>query len=286
MSLVVDNLYSFGVADGLETDYAYIINNNVYHVDLERGEESVNDIISEGEQVSEFVVDPNGSQIIAISISGTIILYQQLSTGQFVELINRPNLSSDQLLNITVLEVPLPNGREINRVFQRLPLRNVDSSIIRRLEQLMEGQPVTNDIYDQILNVLRSVNPQTSYNISQSQQNTLMESSYQTLVKQLYGLPVQLPEYLIINGLRTNFIPFEQVGQMLQNRQIERYIIDPIVQPWSGKPEGLQRPLHSNAAQLPPTSPNRILTIFARDGTTYLVKAQYNQQTNQIFSPV
>ncbi len=73
---------------------------------------------------------------------------------------------------------------------------------------------------------------------------------------------------------------------MFQDNQVERYIVDPILQPWSGKPEGLQRPLHSNAVQLPPTSPNRILTLFDKNGVTYLVKAQYNQTANQIYPPV
>lgn len=97
-------------------------------------------------------------------------------------------------------------------------------------------------------------------------ENNLVKESYDTFIKQLYGLPVQLPEYLIINGLRVNFIPFEQIGQI----QIERYILDPLVQPWAG----------------PPTSPNRILTIFDRNGVSYLVKARYDQATHQIFLPV
>jgi hypothetical protein len=94
--------------------------------------------------------------------------------------------------------------------------------------------------------------------------------SYETLIKQLYSIPVQLPEYLIINALRANFVPFQQIAQMLSQNQIENFYLDPLLQPWAG----------------PPNSINRILTMFGRNGITYLVKARYNHETNQVFSPV
>jgi hypothetical protein len=56
---------------------------------------------------------------------------------------------------------------------------------------------------------------------------------HETLVKQLYGIPVQNPEFLIVNDLRANFISFEQ---MIQNSQIERYVFDSMLQPWAGPP--------------------------------------------------
>ena len=96
--------------------------------------------------------------------------------------------------------------------------------------------------------------------------NTLSHESYETLTKQLYGIPVQLPEFLIINGLRTNFISFPEVP----NLQIERFIIDPLLQPWAG----------------PPGTSNRIITLFGRNGLTYLVKARLDPATNQIFPPI
>ena len=42
--------------------------------------------------------------------------------------------------------------------------------------------------------------------------NDETKQSYETLLKQLYGIPVQLPESLVINGLKVNFVPFEQIG--------------------------------------------------------------------------
>ena len=99
-----------------------------------------------------------------------------------------------------------------------------------------------------------------------NQPDVLAQLSYETLVKQLYGLPIVLPEFLIVNGLKVNFISFSQLGTI----QIDRYIIEPLLQSWAGSP----------------STQNRIITIFGRNGITYLVKALYNSSTNQIFPPV
>ena len=55
-----------------------------------------------------------------------------------------------------------------------------------------------------------------------SPMDNLFKESYETLLKQLYGTerplgqalygPVQLPGSLIINGLKANFVPFEQIS--------------------------------------------------------------------------
>ena len=75
------------------------------------------------------------------------------------------------------------------------------------------------------------------------------------------------PNSVILNGLNVSFIPFEQMAQMLSQNQIERYIIDPELQYLT-------------------TSPNSVLTMFGKNGITYLVKARYDQGSNQIFQPV
>ena len=43
-------------------------------------------------------------------------------------------------------------------------------------------------------------------------ENKLFQESYETLLKQLYNLPITIPEFLILNGLKVNFIPFSEVG--------------------------------------------------------------------------
>ena len=57
---------------------------------------------------------------------------------------------------------------------------------------------------------------------------------------------------------------------MLSQNKVSKYIIEPILQPWAG----------------PPLTQNRILTIFGTNGMTYLVKALYDQASNQIFPPI
>ena len=88
-----------------------------------------------------------------------------------------------------------------------------------------------------------------------------ISASYEVLLKQLYNLPITLPD---------NFVSFEQISQMLSSGQIKRFILDPELQPYAGNP----------------SSPNRILTMFDNNGMTYLVRSRYDQTTNQIFAPV
>ena len=57
---------------------------------------------------------------------------------------------------------------------------------------------------------------------------------------------------------------------MFSRNGIDRYILDPLLQPWTG----------------PPNSQNKILTMFGKNGVTYLVKVRYDQSTNQIFQPI
>lgn len=110
--------------------------------------------------------------------------------------------------------------------------------------------------------------------ISTSYEENLMglhKQSYEALVSQLYGYPVQLPEFLILNGLRANFIPYEQIANIV----IDRWIIDPLLQPWAGSP------VICNIANNVPR--NVILTIFGKNGITYLSKVFYNPADNKIY---
>jgi hypothetical protein len=109
------------------------------------------------------------------------------------------------------------------------------------------------------------IRPQRNEDVSRDEPD-LHKMSYETLLKQLYNLPVQLPEFLIQNGLRITFISFEQIPKL----QIERYIFDTILQPWAG----------------PPGTLNKIITIFTKNGITYFAKVRYDQVSNQIFPPV
>lgn len=71
---------------------------------------------------------------------------------------------------------------------------------------------------------------------------------------------LQLPE-------SPKFVTFEQIAQLVSQNQIEQYMVDPLLQ-------CLVAP------------PNKILTIVDRGGNTYLVRARYDRETNQIYPPV
>jgi hypothetical protein len=90
--------------------------------------------------------------------------------------------------------------------------------------------------------------------------------SFQTLLRQLYGLPVEVPSFLTANGLEAEVVPFDQVPSL----QIAGFSFDPLLQPWAG----------------PPTSPNRIITLALQDGRAVLVKARFDSKTNRLHPPV
>ena len=84
--------------------------------------------------------------------------------------------------------------------------------------------------------------------------------SYELLLRQLYNLPV---------SVETSLISFQEAVQKLQQDEIERWEIDPLMQPLAG----------------PPTSPNRIITLIGKDALKWYVKAKYDPKTQQIYSP-
>jgi hypothetical protein len=139
--------------------------------------------------------------------------------------------------------------------------------------------PNPNPMPESVISHLSRVPPrvpaesQIERNTTPSVSDILVRQSYETLIKRLYGMPVVLPKFLIINGVRSDFVPVEDMANMLSQNQIERYIIDPLLQPWAGAPP---------AGGTPPRAEYRIFTFFGKNGMTYLVRAKYNPETNQI----
>jgi hypothetical protein len=313
--------------------------------------EYVIDVLDERNRVPSFDIDPMGSQILVVNDNiGRYLLIQENSSGRYVLLSGPPNIHFVNI-NVRVLKIPQPNGRQTLERFQELRLRPLDQNRIGNLSNNITSQRILdilntptfesprNDVlptpsladYSQatlqylerisltrpltgpesnILGFLqrrnlensplqsprlrvidrgfnspdispsppttnigslhqpnfRNLSPQRSSLPTTPNEPDLNQMSYETLLKQLYGLPVQLPEFLIQNGLRITFIPFEQIPTI----QIERYIFDAILQPWAG----------------PPGTQNKIMTIFSKNGITYFAKVRYDQVLNQIFPPV
>lgn len=88
--------------------------------------------------MDSFTIDPNGSKILVINISGQGLLYQQLSNKIFQEIL--PMTEEEDRIAGTLeeapytLKVPLPNGKEIDGVFQEFLLTPIDNMIIQKIE--------------------------------------------------------------------------------------------------------------------------------------------------------
>lgn len=181
-------------------------------------------------------------------------------------------------------ELPSETYEQVQRQLTRIRISRRRLEVLRRQHselqtgseqdrEIREALRLTNvDIHNIIDAILVNIRPATQSREIQitteiEDQNTLHQLSYETLVKQLYGLPVVLPQFLIVNGLKLEFIPFSQLNSI----KIERYLIEPLLQPWASTPYGVE-------------TSNRILTIFDKNGMTYLVKAKYDGY--QIFPPV
>ncbi len=271
-----------------DVELAYIIDNTVYNPrDLESlafDEEEIEEILTR--EPIRFNIDPNGSKPIAVEFINngfiTIAIYQEINNNivQLTPEAGRYN----EVGSVEILKVPLPGAEPINDNLPELNLRDPSEEFIIELRDYiishasrspslspLRSAPQSPQRSPPWLPPLSPQSPQASPQRSSFQsvdlsQYELLKLSHEALVNQLYGLEVQLPEYLIINGLRVNFIPFEQLSLI----SFQRWIIDPMIQPWAGQPR----------------TPNRILTIFDTHGTTYLVKVRFDPLTNQIFLPI
>ena len=93
----------------------------------------------------------------------------------------------------------------------------------------------------------------------------IVKESFEMFLKQLHKIPIAFPDFLIINNLRADFISLNQYHKL----ELERIHLDPILQPWAGSP----------------SNPNRIITLFAKNGSIYLIRAKYDTKTNIISEP-
>lgn len=155
-----DGLYSYGILDSDDSEYVYIIGGKVYFATtLELTTMSARQVILQTDLQPTLDIDPDGSEILAISISpGDQMYYQQLSTGQFIELIPRPNIGYEQLLDVSILQVPLPGGVLVEGThgpqFQHLPLKPLDTIIVTQLTKLFGFNEFTYETFDMVLESL------------------------------------------------------------------------------------------------------------------------------------
>ena len=302
LTLRIDNLYY--AANDPSYRYFYLISGRYYNTNLLPLTPSGNLF-----HITDFNVDLTGSTPYILLFRNSQgrdypVVYQVING--LTELTPRPPPGYNRLIDITEIRVPLntPGGvfeyphhearNTLNSIRNLLDQERSDifDHIIQitqsRLSNLSLTMPMpmafTPNVLQPVLstmnipqpipgimNMISSIPREISHpRQEETSPSLLLNQSYETLIKQLYGFPVEIPPHLIINGLKVNFISFQQVDQMLQDNKIERYILDPLLQPWAGAPN----------------QPNRILTIFGKNGITYLVKARYDKVTNQIFPHV
>jgi RNA recognition motif-containing protein len=173
--------------------------------------------------------------------------------------------------------IDFSNPQDADLAIQTMNFTRLMGVIIHVTREYPRGQMVVPQDYHLREPIISDPLPESYYSREFTNENgsdsiNLMIKSYETYMRQVYNLPVPLPEFLILNGLKVPFIPFSEI----KNIQIDRYVIDPILQPWAGPLAGLSSDKPAN----------RIVTIFGKNGMTYLVKAKYDQVNNQIFQPV
>ena len=211
--------------------------------------------------------------LVYIRNGGWVLFDSQLRSPTDSRLLGRSSEEDQNDVPVKLLELTIPTSQVLsNGGLIPQPKRSFSENNKRQFERVIERGEELRLSNVRFSNISREiavpiyVAPQSIVPIRVEAQQQLEQLSYETLVKQLYGLPVVLPEFLIVNDLKLKFIPFSQLSTI----QIEKYIIEPLLQPWAG----------------PPNTQNRILTIFGKNGLTYLVKALYDQASGRIFPPI
>jgi len=88
--------------------------------------------------------------------------------------------------------------------------------------------------------------------------------------QRLYRIyPVNIPPELRIDGKLATVISVQDIRKKMENDEIERYLLDPMFQAFAGSHR----------------TNNRFLTFYSKDGSIYLVRADYNPQSNEINAP-
>ncbi|MEM3858080.1 MAG: hypothetical protein QW478_01595 [Candidatus Micrarchaeaceae archaeon] len=92
-----------------------------------------------------------------------------------------------------------------------------------------------------------------------------------TIINQrLYRLyPVNIPNFLQTKNGLAPLISVEEINKKIQNNEIEKCELDPLLQPYAGSHR----------------SNNRLLTYTSKNGEIYCVRAEYNPSNNQISNP-
>ena len=261
---VLDYLWWNPHADDEGNPMAYYVFNNTSYFATDLTLDGVDDPEDDSRHIDKYrntlrqnipgvLFDPRGSKIIALMIIDQqnediinaspvhLMLYQEDANNILRELtprVYRGNYITGVKV-IAVPEWPQPLTDQLRAVL----LGQVRPEIIRRFQQYefkAYSQGLTDNIYDMLL---------------RNQDQSLSLGSYTDVLSTLYNFPQASPTNL-------QFTPLEQI----QASNIQRYEIEPLLQPLAGHPN----------------SPNRIITLYYKDGSKHYVKGRYNPETNRI----
>lgn len=94
-----------------------------------------------------------------------------------------------------------------------------------------------------------------------------LKSILKALNQRIYQIyPVDLPTSIRVDKKQIPVISLEEITKKMNEGKIERYILDPLLQPYAG----------SHRSQ------NRLLTFYEKDGNVCHVRAEYDPKANKI----
>jgi hypothetical protein len=252
-----DNFYDFSTMNHVEPlqEYTIIkspISNNILKIETQNGIVLVNVV----DTYSHIIYRPADINvpIQSIELSKTPKEYNYIPHFQYNIL---PNWEPGEELLIPIDEASEENDRGNDRGNSVKNFLNIlNRNLARNIEDSSDDIPRNLVIPQMVFQPVNQNSPEPDYRLD----------VLATYFAHLYGIPIKIPEFIILNGLRVNFISFDQLREI----PIHRSELDPCLQVYAG---------------LPPIS-NMIVTVFGENGITYLVKARYDSKTEMIYPPI
>lgn len=178
-------------------------------------------------------------------------------------------------------EPPAPTVPQLTAPTPSLPVRltipfpEVEKTLHKPTAVKTETHP-DNTLYEQLQKEMAEIREQIRNRSASNEDNVLREdfsklkNQMEALSRRLYKIyPVDLPEEIEIEGKMGKVVTVVKIKEKLDKGEIERMILDPLLQAYAGSHRG----------------DNRLLTFYAKDGNIYHVRANYNVKNNSFDEP-
>lgn len=247
LDTTIFNRYGNVIARGLDGDYGYIIYDSLLSAPIALQDTTNNAYQIEGRQPYQPAI---GNQ------SNTIRIYN----------------------GITSLVNSLRGNRRIRGVATISDIRNISGEItfldredatlmISRLDEIKRAD----NTYMRVISVPEIRPEPVPEQVPEpeiQEHDPFLKQTLENLIRQIYGLPVETPEVVIMNNFRKRFITYPEAIENLQRCQILKYLIEPLLQSY-----------------VSPNGRTRVISLFDKNGAIYLVKAIPDLTNNQILAP-